>query len=375
MLRVLHIIEKMDRGGAETLIMNLYKEIDRSRIQFDFLVHDSAEGHFDEEIIKMGGRIFPLPKPSSTGIKKYQKLLLNSLREYGPFSAVHSHIHFFSGIIMQVAKKSNIPVRIAHSHTSVDFKAGNILRYFYTAHMRYLINKNATKLFYCSETAGEALFGTNYINDSRSVFIPNSVKLEKFSVLGNEEKKIIRKKLGFPENKKIIGHVGSFTTPKNHTFLIDVFSELVKNSDGHHLILVGGGPLRDEIENKVKKLNLNESVTFYGVTDNVPLILQAFDSMLFPSLFEGLPTVIVEAQASGLPCIISNTITNEVNMDLGLIEKADLKADINEWLNKISAINLKKIPTNSKIKENINKKGFETSQVAKFCELQYGAAE
>jgi glycosyltransferase EpsF len=371
MIRVLHIIEKMDRGGAETLIMNLYREIDKKNVQFDFVVHETESGHFDKEIISLGGKIYPLPKPSSIGMKEYQLALSELLQKNGPFHAVHSHIHYFSGVIMKVAKKQNVPVRIAHSHTSADFKKESIVRTLYKGYMRNLILANATLLFYCSDKAGKALLGNKFINDKRSVFIPNSVNLELFINGYEQDKHTLRKTLNIPTDKQIVGHVGSFTKPKNHVFLIKIFQQLLKESDNYHLVLVGGGPLRRETEELVKEYKIERHVTFYGVTDDVPSVIQSFDMVLFPSLFEGLPTVIVEAQAAGVPIVMSENITDEVNMDLGILAKVNLDESTEIWVKQIRNTLLLNKPSVEEIKNNIYSKGFSTNQVAKLCEGLY----
>jgi glycosyltransferase involved in cell wall biosynthesis len=370
MIRVLQVIEKMDRGGAETFIMNIYRNINRSEYQFDFLVHDPS-GHYIEEIKGLGGRIYALPTPSSIGIRKYKKLLKNVLTNNGPFQAIHSHIHHFSGIIVQTAKQAKIPVRIAHSHTSMDLKATNPIRNIYKKLMESLIKRNATLLFYCSKKAGKSLFGNNFNSDSRSVFIPNPVQLDDFRPVWQMDKNEIQSQLGIPLRKKIVGHVGSFTYPKNHTFLIDTFHLLLREHPDFHLVLVGGGPLRNDIEKKVNDLGISDNVTFFGVTNEVPLVLRTFDVMLFPSLFEGLPTVIVEAQAAGIASVLSSTITSEVDMDLGLLKYKDLNSAITDWTNVILDLVNKKVLDNQIIFNKILSKGFDTAQVAKLCERLY----
>ncbi|WP_419955632.1 glycosyltransferase family 1 protein [Neobacillus niacini] len=370
MIRVLQVIEKMDRGGAETFIMNLYRNINRSEIQFDFLVHDPA-GHYIDEIKELGGNIYPLPSPSSIGIRKYKKLLKEVLTTNGPFNAIHSHIHHFSGVIVQTARNAKIPVRISHSHTSRDFKVSNPLRKMYKMIMETLIKNNSTLLFYCSDKAGQALYGSNFKKDKRSVFIPNSVQLDQFKSVWQMDKNEIRSQLGIPLSKKIVGHVGSFTTPKNHLFLIEVFHHLVKTHPDFHLVLVGGGPLRSDIESKVNELGMSENVTFFGVTNDVPMVLRTFDIMLFPSLFEGLPTVIVEAQAAGIPAVLSNTITTEVDMDLGLLVYNDLNLTLDHWSNTILELVNKRVPEYQIIVNKILSKGFDTAQVAELCERLY----
>jgi glycosyltransferase EpsF len=368
MIKVLQVIEKMDRGGAETLIMNIYREIDKKAVQFEFLVHDDAPAQYDQEIYNLGGKIHYLPKPNSVGLIKYQRYLTEFFGKHRYFHAVHSHIHHFSGVIMKIAKKNNLPVRIAHSHTSSDLKDSSFIRNMYKTYMTFLIKNNATSLNYCSKIAALSLFGNL---DKKSQFMPNPVDLRRFAEIECVDSYSVRKKYDFPLDKKIIGHIGSFTHPKNHNFLIDTLNSLISEERDWHLVLVGDGPLRQEIKNKVKDLGLDDNVTFFGVTNEVPLILKTFDVLVFPSFFEGLPTAIVEAQAAGIPSIISDTITTEVDMDLGLVETVSLLDTLDSWKLRMKTALDKERPAFEEIANKIYLKGFDISQVAKLCERLY----
>lgn len=321
-LRVLHVVVNMNRGGAETLIMNLYRHLDRSKVQFDFLT--SKEGVFDEEIRALGGVVYRLPYITDVGHFGYAKLLDRFFQENYEYKIIHSHMDKMSGLILRSAKKANIPVRIAHSHNTRS--EGGFLARLYKWHVGQLIKSNSTDLFACSKAAAEWLFGSSF--DKVSI-INNGVDLEKFSFdLGI--RKATRDSLGVSETDIVVGHIGRFCEQKNHMLLIDIFKEFCSTNPNAYLVLVGDGPLSKVIHKKVKDQGLSNRVKFLGIRSDVENLLQAFDLFVFPSVHEGLPVTLIEAQASGLPCLVSDTITGEVDMGLGLVDFLPL-SKIDKW--------------------------------------------
>jgi glycosyltransferase involved in cell wall biosynthesis len=371
-IRVLHVIGKMNRGGAETLIMNLYRNIDRRNIQFDFLVHTHEEGDYDGEIKRLGGRIYVLPLPNEVGVKVYKKGLSKVLESNGPFKAVHSHVHYFSGIILSVSKKLKVPIRIAHSHTTSDGKNSTIRRVLYRKYMSFLINKNSTNLFSCSDKASSSLFGSRSLVDKRLKRISNGVDLNLFEN-NKDRKREILDTLNIDENDTIIGHVGSFTYPKNHKLMIEIFALLKIHIANAKLVLVGDGPLKETILQDIKAKGLEKSVFMLGVREDVPDIMSIFDVFLFPSIYEGLPTVLIEAQASSLRCIISDNITKEIDMGLGLINSVGINENKTVWIEAIlNALKYKNKQLDwSQIQKNIKKGGFDIQQVSSCVERLY----
>ena len=359
-IRILHVVVNMNRGGAETLIMNLYRNIDRSKIQFDFLT--CKEGVFDKEIEEMGGKIYRIPYISEVGHSGYIKEL-KKFFESNNSDVIHSHLDKMSGLVLRVAKKYKIPVRIAHSHNTRS--EGSFPARLYKWYIGKLIIPYATNYLACSESAAKWLFRNK---KDKVVILKNGIECEKFSFsLTNRNK--IREELTINENNIVIGHIGRFNHQKNHEFIIDIFQELIKINHNARLILVGDGVLKEKIEKKVINLNLEKEVLFLGIQENIDELLQAFDLFVFPSFHEGLPVTLIEAQGSGLPCIISDTITTEVDMGLNLIERFPLgKAEI--WANKINFISNKK-QSRSIQKEVLAKNGYDIIKTAKWLEKYY----
>ncbi|MEM2057654.1 MAG: glycosyltransferase family 1 protein [Thermoproteota archaeon] len=310
--------------------MHVYRHIDRSRIQFDFAVHSPHPGHYDDEIRQLGGRIFVLPRPRFSGLPGYWQALNGVLRREGPFTAVHSHVHFFSGIPLAAAHRAGVPVRIAHSHSTSDGGGGTSHRKVYRRWMRWLIFRHATHMLGCSRLACEALYGPKCWQEQRVRVVHNGIDLAPFKSLPND-KKALRVKVGLPEEGLLIGHIGRFDTPKNHRFLIEVFEVLAARLPDARLILVGDGPLRPEIQRLVTSKGLQDRVLFLGIRADVPEIMRSLDLFLFPSLYEGFGLVLIEAQASGLPCVISDVIPEEADVVTPLVRRLSLYQPPSVW--------------------------------------------
>lgn len=297
-LRVLHVVTYMGRGGIETMLMNYYRNIDRSKIQFDFLVHRDFRADFDDEIETLGGRIYRVP-PMNPLSRDYNKSLEQFFNTH-LYRVVHCHLNYMSGVVLAKAKKAGVPVRIAHAHTAA-MNPGwkQIVRKF----LKFLIPKTATDCFACSETAGNSVFGNH-----KYKMMMNAIDSTRFNYDSNV--RVEQRKAFQLEDEFTIMHVGRMVYPKNHTFLLDVFSELLKYESQAKLLCAGDGELRRKIEQKASSLP-EGSVRFLGVRDDVPELLQAADVFVFPSHFEGLPVTLIEAQAAGLPCIKSENVTDE----------------------------------------------------------------
>jgi len=330
--RVLHVIDKMDKGGAETLIMNLYRNIDRNKIQFDFLVSSNEKGQYDDEIIELGGEIFTLPYPKNvSSVPKYildlKKLFLDN-----QYNVVHSHIHFFSGLIAYVAKRSKVKNIISHSHTTSDGKKSGFSRELYRKIMRYQIISNSNYLVGCGEAASTHLFGKIY--KDKNVQINNGVDIDRYKTLQKTKSELLSE-LQIPEDSYVIGHIGRFVELKNHSFMIDVLNEILKRRSNSYLILVGTGNLLQKVQGKVKEFGLEDNVRFLGLRNDIPELLNAFDCFLLPSVYEGLPTVLVEAQTIGIPCFVSDTVSKESDMGIGNYESISLTKNASYWADTI----------------------------------------
>ncbi|MBP3596064.1 MAG: glycosyltransferase [Clostridia bacterium] len=322
-MRIAQIMGEMNSGGVESCIMNYYRNIDKSKIQFDFIVNSNSKIPQKNEIEKLGGRIFVVP--GYKNIFKYMKSMFKILKE-NKYDIVHSNVNSLSVFPLFIAKKAGVKIRIAHNHSTSNKKewGKNIIKNI----LKLFSKKYATHYFACSNHAAEWLFGKKLVNDGKVTVIKNAIDLNKFKY--NElVRKELRENLKI-ENKFVIGNVGRFQEQKNHEFLIDIFNEVYKINKNAILLLIGEGPLKAKIHEKVNNLNLNEVVYFLGVKENVSEYFQAMDLFLFPSLYEGLGMVAVEAQCSNLPVICSTAVPENVKLSNN-IEFLDLSEDKKIW--------------------------------------------
>lgn len=306
-IRIAHIMGKMVSGGVESVVMNYYRNIDKDKIQFDFIVDEDSTYIPIDEIKHMGGRVILVPPYQNTFA--YLDRLKKIFKENG-YKIVHSHLNALSVFPLYAARVSKVPIRIAHSHSTSNKKEWkkNIMKNI----LRPFSKVNATHYFCCSELAGRWLFGDKAYDDGNVKLINNAIDVDKF--IYNEEIRIkIREELKV-EDKLVIGHVGRFVEQKNHVGLIDIFNEIYKINPNSVLLLAGEGPLLADIRDKVNSLNLTDAVKFLGVRSDINNIMQCIDVFLLPSLYEGLPVVGVEAQASGSLCILSSNMTKETKV-------------------------------------------------------------
>ena len=323
MIRVLQVVTTMNRGGLETMIMNYYRHIDREKIQFDFLTHRDYIGDYGEEIITLGGKIYHLPilNPFS---KSYKKALSNFFDNHPEYQIIHVHQDCMSSMILKEAQKHCVPVRIAHCHSS---NQDRNIKYILKLLFKKSISKYATKLFACSEEAGQWMF-----NGAPFELINNAIDSEQFK-FDNPKRILMRNQLGIEDDETVLGHVGRFDAVKNQSFLIDILNSVQKNKKTK-LVLVGGGSLMNSVKKKVEELKLTEMVVFTGVRSDIADLMQAMDVFVFPSLYEGLPVVLVEAQAAALPCLISDAIPKDC-MITDLVEKESLSNGAEIWADKV----------------------------------------
>ncbi|MBO1579730.1 glycosyltransferase family 1 protein [Bacillus sp. XF8] len=358
-LRILHVVVNMNRGGAETLIMNLYRNIDRNKVQFDFLT--CKEGVFDKEILELGGTVHRIPYITDVGHTEYIKSLDTFFASHREYKIVHSHMDKMSGFVLRSAKKVGIPVRIAHSHNTSS--EGGIAARAYKWYAGKYILPSATHLLACSNAASQWLFAGE--TDTVTI-LKNGIEPENFS-FSPKIRKQIREELNLTVDNFVVGHVGRFAHQKNHAFLIEVFAQLIKLRRDAVLVLVGDGPLRVNIEQKVEELNLGDHVKFLGIRSDINHLLQAFDVFAFPSIHEGLPVTLIEAQGAGLSCVISDAITKEVDMGAGLVNFESINTSPEIWAQNILNINKRTQDVEGYIKQ----KGYDISESATWLENFY----
>ena len=302
---VAQIMGKWVGGGVESVIMNYYRHLDHSKVQFDFICDEDSTRIPYDEIKKLGGRVFLVPKYQN--LPKYLKVLEKLFKE-NQYRIVHSNINTLSVFPLYAAKKAGVPIRISHSHSTSNPKEWK--RNFIKNILRPFSKRYATDYFACSEVAGRYLFGNKTFNRGEVKIIHNAIDIDKFK-FDEVARKKLRKELGIKDSTIVIGHVGRFVQQKNHTFLVDIFKEYHKKNPDSKLLLVGSGPLEDEIKKKVERLGLKDSVLFLGQRDDINKLYSVMDIFCLPSLYEGLPVVGVESQAAGLPIIFSNGVSHE----------------------------------------------------------------
>ncbi|MGN1443037.1 MAG: glycosyltransferase family 1 protein [Acutalibacteraceae bacterium] len=362
MVRVLQVVTNMEKGGIENMLMNFYRKIDRTKVQFDFLIHDPKKADFEDEIEEMGGRIFRTPERSLKNFGNYMHGLDEFFRQHKEYKIVHSHINTLSVFVLQAAKKNGVPLRIAHSHTAETEKGKKkVLKDFFRSN----INRVCTDRFACGEKAGRYMFGDQYFDKGLVTVVNNGIDCERFRF--NQAKRLkIREKYGFGD-EVVIGHVGRFDEFKNQSFLIDILDCLKKADVKVKLLLLGEGALFDQIKAKVLSLGLSDSVVFAGVVPDVYNYLNAMDVFVFPSVFEGLPLTLVEAQANGLTIFASDAVSTESDLT-GLIEFLPLSSGAEAWAEELkSEMPLKRQDKTDKIREA----GYDSETSAKWLENFY----
>lgn len=305
-IRVLHVLGGVGLGGAESRIMDLYRKMDRDEIQFDFLVHSRRPEFYDEEIGQLGGHIYVLPRFRVYNYFAYRKAVKRFFREHQEFRVVQGHMTSTAGIYLPIAKRSGVPVTVAHSRNAgVDKGAKGLATRFFR---RNLVRK-ADCCFACSRLAGEDVFGRKAMEQGKVRIIHNAIDAGRFTYSAHRRKEV-RERLGLKE-ELVLGHVGRFNYQKNHPYLIDIFAALCKIRQDAVLLLLGEGPDMEGIREKCRQLGMEDKVRFLGNQKQPEDYYQAMDIFLLPSFFEGLPGVLVEAQAAGLKCLVSDTVTKE----------------------------------------------------------------
>ena len=319
-IRILHVVTYMGRGGLETMLMNFYRHMDRSKVQFDFLTHRDFRADYDDEIELLGGKIYRLPRlvPWS---HSYLRALDAFFEEHPEYKIVHVHQDCLSSVILKSAEKHRVPVRIGHSHNS---NQGKNLKYLIKLFYKRQIPTYATQLFACGKEAGDWMF-----NGASYRVLNNAIDSNQFT-FNAESRAQMRSELGVGDDAFVVGHVGRFHLQKNHAFLLDVFAEVKRMKENTVLLLVGDGNLRAEMKQKVESLGISDSVIFTGVRSDVPDLMQAMDCFVFPSIYEGLPVTLIEAQASGLPCLVSEGVPVEC-AKTSLVQRMALSEGAAAW--------------------------------------------
>lgn len=324
-IRVLQVLHVLNRGGAEAMVMNLYRRIDRSRVQFDFLVHSQERGLFEAEIEQMGGRIYRISPFKGYNLIPYYKDCLDFFKSHPEIQVVHGHLGSCAAYYLLAAKKCG-KFTIAHSHS-----AGNI-RSFYDLSYKifsYPTRWIADQLYGCSTEAGIERYGKAAVKGKNYSNFNNAVDTDRFR-FDLEQRAVIRNEFGINKNTLLIGTVGRVTPPKNPFRIYSIFKEIVRQASNAVCLWVGTGELEDEIKRLIAKDKLAQKIVMAGVRSDIPAIMSALDCMLFPSLWEGLPVSVIESQMANLPCVLSTNISRETQIS-GLLSWFSLKKSDQDW--------------------------------------------
>ncbi len=353
-MRILQVVTYMGRAGLETMLMNYYRHLDREKIQFDFLVHRDFAADYDEEILALGGRIYHLP-PMNPFSPQYRRALDAFFQEHREYQVVHCHLDCLTGIVLKAAKKYGVPVRIAHAHSSSQDKN---LKYPIKRLYRPLINRYATDYFACVRSAGRWTFRRE---DFR--ILNNAIDAPSYA-WDPQVRTQVRQELGLGETALVVGHVGRFMAPKNHTYLLKIFAKMPSAS---RLLLVGEGELQAGAEALAEELGIRDRVIFAGLRSDVNRLLQAMDVFVLPSLYEGLPVSMVEAQTAGLPCVISDKVPMDSDLT-GLVTQVPLDAGEEAWAQAIQKAAQK---PRADTLDVIRAAGFDIAASARWLERYY----
>ena len=326
-IRVLCVFGKLNRGGAETMCMNLYRHIDRTKVQFDFVKHTHEACAYDKEILSLGGKIYEAPRYRLYNSFIYKRWWCKHFKEHPEHKIIHGHMFTIASVYLQVAKQCGRKT-ICHSHIANPYS--NSFEEYLKVFMVQNVNKVSDYKFACSKLAGDYLYkGEKYI------VLNNAIDTQSFIYDRNTALKT-REAIGFKEDDFVIGTVGRLTQQKNPDKIISILSNLMKKDEEFKFIWIGVGELEQHIKEMIKAYNLEDSIHMLGSRGDVNALLMAMDIFLLPSLYEGLPVSVIEAQAAGVPCVISDTITKEVCITQ-LVKRVGLNDTDEDWCNAINA--------------------------------------
>lgn len=369
--KVLFFVDRMRVGGIQVLLWNLQNHFNHDVIHCDYLVLDDGEAYEYEEMFRStGANVYKLNGiwlDSPQGYIAYRKAMDQFFKEHHDYVAVHMNASSKNFMLLYYAKKYGIKKRIVHSHNT-GFQTHNPLKKIVGDIFKIPMMKYATDYFACSEIAGEWLFGKNNVRSGKVYIMPNAIDLDKFEFKQSVRNKV-RQELGLSENQILIGHVGRFTIQKNHKYLLQIFAKVHQIAPEAVLILVGIGELMNEMKDEAEKLGIADVVRFLGFRNDVNDLTQAMDVFLMPSFYEGFPVTGIEAQASGCPCVFSDTITREAAL-LDDTVFINLSQSPEIWAKIILEL-AKKNMNRSECKQVLKEKGFDIKETVNFLEEFY----
>lgn len=331
-VKILYFVGSMNCGGTETMLMNIFRELDNKNFEITFAINEKEEGWYEKEILSLNGKILRIKKIGDIGLTKYIKYLSNIFRE-GKYDVVHSHTFLHSGFVMKAARKAGVKVRIAHSHSAMDHFERSIKYFLKKFFLQKLILKNSTHLLACSTEAGLCLFGKKFYK--KGIVIKNPIRIKEIKKIIEEDQSKIKEKYNIKQNELVIGHVGRFVEVKNHKFILEIAKKLKKQNIDFKMFLIGEGELFEEIKNKCYEMALDDLIIFTGNKANVYEYINSFDVFILPSFYEGLPLTAIESQGFGVKSLVSNKVSKESDLGIGILEFLDIDSSPKLWVEKI----------------------------------------
>jgi glycosyltransferase EpsF len=357
--KVLQVVSALGNGGVESMLMNIYRNSNEN-VVFDFLVH-TDDRKYSEEIKQFGGNIFQMDNMINTGVIKYIKTLSRVIKENGPYDAVHSHILFQNGFILLAAKLAGVKIRLSHSHLT-NYQRG--VTKIFSPFLRFIIYLTSNRRLACGQEAGKFLYGRMPFS-----VIPNAINTDLFLYSKGKREELVSL-YGIDNNAIIIGNIGRLNIQKNHMFIIKIAKEMKERGINFCIFCVGDGPLENDINKKIHAEGLETNLILLGPRNDIPDLLKSFDVFLLPSLYEGLPVVLIEAQASGIKCVVSDTVTREADLGLSLLNFVSLDEDIDSWIDTIIDNNKVEEPGELQIRSMFINKNYDinscTNEILKF---------
>lgn len=367
-IRILQFPGTMLYGGVGSVVMNIYRNIDRSKVQFDFCVPREGDGPLDEEIIKLGGRIFHVPQIRKVGFKNYIDTVVDIIRKNGHFAAVHIHSVHMGAVILRAAKKAGVQCRIYHVHNTKDAALETIpMHTIFEKALKIMIKKDATVRLACGQEAGRYIYG----NSSFTV-INNAVDTSRFYPYDESRRRQIRKEIGIDEKSIVVGNIARFVPEKNHEYFVKLASFAKENGYTLIFLLVGDGDSRQPILEYARREDCDCMFFSLGNRNDVENYYNAMDVFCLPSLFEGLPVTLLEAQACGLPCITSKSVTIEANMGIAAYDRLSIDdSSVKVWVSTIEDFSKRKIIDKHYINSKLEEKRYEIRSIAQQVQIIY----
>lgn len=357
--RVLQVIGGLSRAGAETMLMNLYRGLDKDHVQFDFLIYKNEKQDYEDEIIAMGGRVIRISVHGITAPLQYIHKIRKVIDTYGPYKAIHIHTLHNGAFGLLAARPFHNMVKVMHSHnTKNDNK--RFLASMYENMTLHIIRNDSDKCIACGVDAGRYLFGKRF--DEEGMVLNNGIPIREYMREYSSEICQIKKEFGIEDGDMVIGCIGRLEDVKNHRFAIQIAHILHNNKTPFKLLIVGTGILKDSLQADIHAFGLQNHVILTGVRSDIPALLKTMDVFLMPSLFEGLPVTMVEAQAAGIPCLVSEAITKEADIGLQLVEYLSLRKPAEVWAQRIMDVRGKRLQNTGKIAQALEKNGFDSEK-------------